>query len=407
MNTQDLVNQLNHPDDSKRLEALRIIYMVEEVTAIARLEYMQQHEASPAVLDLLPIVIGRLKKLQRDRYDTILQIYEQFGVYKEIKLLSDPQVYQRWLREARQSQTSEDVIQAHEIRTGQLKRATGHLSSGTGRLRVESNMRLPARQPATSNILPYLQRIAATESPQNRVKLIQETGRLLHPGALPLFAELYVRDPISEVKRAAREEGKRIYWNGIYYDLVESGKLDMFIEQQVHEYFGTTGNRRRPAASSGNADSSPFTVAVNADEEAEFDRFLAEQLQRDHSRDGSNRRQEVAASQETQSAGLRPATGSLSAERPVTGTLRTDEPATKRSTGEIPAKKRPQTGPLPDKDIRSAADILRKQNKRKRTSSFPESAGSMQPEEKPKTDPKRTTGLLRRLDERRRGEDDS
>lgn len=291
MKLETLIASLDQPDPKLRLDVVRVLGMLDEVRALDALRARYQAEPDAAVREAIAWAGKRLYQAQQAGYSTENEIFEYFGVNREIDNATDD-------TEAEMLRRLEDSFHADMLRMqgeAGVRRARRTLATGAGGFMLggvglgmaamTSSMmsgvsaassslesgrpqigmeRAPATAPSTMDISVRVRQLQTETDPTKREQILIDLGQLNNPAALPHLAAVFVSDPVPQVSQTAQRCGKVIYWNALYWEMQQSG----WLEKEINRRLVAAGKKRdpsTPAASPPAASSPPPPEAPQAD----------------------------------------------------------------------------------------------------------------------------------------------
>jgi hypothetical protein len=257
-----LIGGLKNPDSKVRLDVARVLGMLDEVRALRALRAHYQAETDPAVREAVAWAGKRLYAAQQAGYSTVGEIFEFFGVNRQIENALDES--EEEVMRKMQDTFDADLLRMQQrasrrragsalavglggtVIGGMMMGATmmaGTLSAGADAAQTNlsgvrpeiGKQRAPATAPTHADISIWLRRLQSEADPVKREKYIAELIQLNNPMALPHLAAVFVSDPVPKVREAAQRFGKILYWNSVYWDMQQSGWLDEEIERRLAE----------------------------------------------------------------------------------------------------------------------------------------------------------------------------
>ncbi|NWG15242.1 MAG: HEAT repeat domain-containing protein, partial [Chloroflexi bacterium] len=256
MNLEDLLNGLKADDASARLQAARIIGLLDETLALDALAARYRVETAAEVKAAIAWAGKRVQAARQAGYTTLDAIFKHFHIEYEIENQEDK-------REAdllRKMQTDLDMqlLRERSGRAGNialgaaiggvlmgpqgmligamsgLTPGADALSSGLEeRPQIGKRRVLPTR-PGDGDIRLIVRRLLDDPNPDKRRSAALDLGSISNnPAALPYLAQAFVEDAVQVVREAAGRAGKLIYWNVIYWEMEQSGEMAREIERRA------------------------------------------------------------------------------------------------------------------------------------------------------------------------------
>jgi hypothetical protein len=257
MNTiEKLLTDLTNDSAETRLDAVRVIGMVEETFALKMLAQQFRRETDPTVKEALDWAGQRVLAAQKNGYSTFDAIYRYFGVYRHIENMQDPTEAE--LEKQLQTNLEIEMMKMRsQAQRGQMAGAAlaggmlalGAMTGGIGAIgamglmagsmpstfETSSNMRAtqevisatrtPAPRPSDSNINVWVKRLLEGQTPEARLKAPKELVMLNNPAALVPLAIAYTTDPDEKVREEVLHSGRKLYWGIIYFEIEQTGLI--------------------------------------------------------------------------------------------------------------------------------------------------------------------------------------
>jgi hypothetical protein len=243
MNTQTLIQLLQHSESRIRLNAARILGMLDEVEAFQPLVKAFKRETDAQTINVMAWAGKRLKAAQANHYNTFEELWRHYGLQREVESAHQPDEDRylgldthemNMLHEQAKSDARKDRIQRRlygsslpggtspdeGLNATLLPRDTG------GRRRV-----MPI-QPTTTDIHVHVGRLLHDPRPDMRRKAAITLGDINNPAALSALAQSFLEDKAAEVRATAQHVGKRLYWNLLYWEMERDGLIQREIERR-------------------------------------------------------------------------------------------------------------------------------------------------------------------------------
>lgn len=256
MNLEDLLNGLKADDATTRLQAARIIGLLDETLALDALAARYCVENVGEVRAAIAWAGKRVQAARQAGYTTLDAIFKHFHIEYEIENQED----EREAELLRKMQLDMDMQLLRE-RSGKAGNAAlgaaiggvlmgaqgmmigamagltpgaDALSSGLEeRPQIGKRRVLPTR-PGDSDIRLIVRRLLNDPNPDKRRRAAIDLGSISNnPAALPYLAQAFVEDAVQAVREAAGRAGKLIYWNVIYWEMEQSGEMTREIERRA------------------------------------------------------------------------------------------------------------------------------------------------------------------------------
>ncbi len=252
MKLEMLLNGLENPHPAVRLDVVRVLGMLDETRALKRLRELYPKETDPSVRQAMAWAGTRLYEAEKAGYATLDALFEYFGVNREIEHMPDASEAELLRRlqdgferdmldfQARMNRRKLGMAAAAGLggtliggaalgvvmMAGALRPGAETASASLGGERPQIGARrAPAMAPSDVDIQIWLRRLREGASTEQREQACIELAQLNNPRALPHLAAAFVGDSSPKVRQAAQRFGKILYWNGIYWDLEQSGAL--------------------------------------------------------------------------------------------------------------------------------------------------------------------------------------
>lgn len=251
-----LLSGLTHAQPTARLDAARVLGMLDEVRALPALRERYPEETDPQVKQALAWAGKRLHQAQQAGYSTLDEICRYFRVDQAIETLPDAD--EQDVLQALQDQFDRDLrdMQRRAARRKAgwaLAAGLGGAAAGLSPMRMtfdalqpgsdaaSSNLggpdqtvkRIPATAPTDADITVWLKRLGQARDPADRIQAILELKQLNNPRALPFLARTFLTDDSPDVRQAAQQQGKILYWSAVYWDMERSGELAQEMQRRA------------------------------------------------------------------------------------------------------------------------------------------------------------------------------
>jgi hypothetical protein len=277
MNTATLIQLLQHPEAHLRLNAARILGMVDEVEALPALAKAFQCETDPAARKVMAWAGKRLKEAHAGNYNTFAQLWKHYQIEREVQGGKSPDADVYLGLDAHQLEMIRQQIEA-ESRSRKIQQRTmgttlsplsGGKAGGTGELRSththdigDSRRRAMPTQPTQTDTRVHVQRLLRDPQPEMRRKAAMTLGDINNPAALPALAQAFMEDASPDVQAAAQQVGKLLYWNLLYWEMERDGIIQYEIE------------RRKAQNAASNAPSAGETPSAKSTQERAIEDLL-------------------------------------------------------------------------------------------------------------------------------------
>jgi hypothetical protein len=239
-----LLGGLNNPNPATRLDVVRVLGMLDETRALEPLRERYHTETDGAVRQAITWAGKRLYQAHQAGYSTVDEIFQYFGIDREIEntpdedeaRLMDQMDYhlQRDLEDIRDKGARGRVGWA--IGVG----AVAGLGAGLGAMMMQGAesassamegrpqigmTRTPPTAPTDSDISIWLRRLSESQQEGMREQAIIQLAELNNPRALPHLANTFISDPSPKIRQSAQRFGKILYWRAVYWTMEQDGSL--------------------------------------------------------------------------------------------------------------------------------------------------------------------------------------
>lgn len=252
----NLLSGVQHVDALQRLNAVIVLGTVDEVDAIPALVEAFKAEREPDVKQSLAWAGKRLQAARQSGYSTLEAIFKQFRIDRalvadedererrlmdQMKYKADMEHLQRQNDNLKQNLTNTAVSTALFGFTGLMSgmgsaspSGANFISSNLGDDRPKhGSQRIMPTRPSEADIRIYVRRLQEDKDPAKRVGAAQSLARLVNnPAALPDLAAAFIDDKSEAVKEAAQQAAKEIYWNVVYWEMEQDGRMKAEIERR-------------------------------------------------------------------------------------------------------------------------------------------------------------------------------
>jgi hypothetical protein len=258
MQLDTLINGLNHPEPSVRLDVVRVLGMVEETRVLDALRQRYAAETDPAVREAIQWAGQRLYSAQQAGYSVVDALFDYFNITREIENMPDE--HEAEMLRKMENMFDQDLHRMQEQAT--RRRAGTALAAGLGGMMAGGSMvgmgmmsaalkpgadiagsnmgagrsgsvqRTPPTAPATTDIAVRIRRLREDTTPANRIAAATELAQINNPQALPALAAAFLLDPVPQVRQAAERFGKILYWSMLYWAMEQSGAIAAEMKQR-------------------------------------------------------------------------------------------------------------------------------------------------------------------------------
>ncbi len=253
----NLLSAVQHVDALQRLNAVIVLGTVDEVDAIPILVNAFKSEPEADVKQALAWAGKRLQAVRQSGYTTLEAIFKQFRIDRALAAEEDERERRlldqmKFKAEMEHVERQGDNLKQHLANTAvstALFGLTGMMSgiSGAGPSGsdfISSNLGSNGPQHGSQRIMPthptdadvniYVRRLRDEKDPAKRVSAAQNLARLVNnPAALPDLAAAFIDDSSPLVKEAAQQAAKEIYWNAVYWEMEQDGRMRAEIDRRM------------------------------------------------------------------------------------------------------------------------------------------------------------------------------
>lgn len=277
---ENYLNALQHTDALQRLNAVIVLGTVDEVEALSTVVAAFKAEPEADVRQAMAWAGKRLQNAKQAEYSTMAAIFKHFRVDLAITAEADERE-RRLLEQMKFKSEMESQQRQHDNIKGSAATAvvstalfgfTGLMgsmggASPSGAAFISSNIgenapkhgsqRIMPTRPTTADIRVHMRRLRDDADPSKRAAAALNLARVVNnPEALPELAAVFIDDPQPTVKEAAQTAAKEIYWNAVYWEMEQDGRMKAEIERR-------TGISAEPTVS-GSAPVTPQSSAASA-----------------------------------------------------------------------------------------------------------------------------------------------
>lgn len=258
MKLESFLNDLHAPEPVIRARAARILGMLDEVDALDALTAQFKAETHPAVKAAIAWAGKRLQAARHSGYTTLEAIMHYFHIDYEIETLRSENPDEAHILRQMQSRMDSDLIRQQGQRLGSYAKGVAVnvalfgmqgaitsamtvspmadvLSSTLGEERPGiGKTRTPATRPSNTDIKALVRRMQSDPDAERRAKAALDLAVLANnPEALPYLAQAHLEDPVPQVQEAALRAAKLIYWNSIYWEMEQDGRMAAEIQRRA------------------------------------------------------------------------------------------------------------------------------------------------------------------------------
>ncbi len=258
MKLDTFLQNLRAPEPVLRARAARILGMLDEVDALDALTAQFKSETHPAVKAAIAWAGKRLQAARHSGYTTLEAIIHYFHIDYDIETLRAENADEAHILRQMHSRMDSDLIRQQGERLGSFAKGvavnvalfgmqgavtsamtlspmTDVLSSTLGQERPGiGKTRTPATRPSNTDIRAWVRRMQSDPDAERRAKAALDLAVLANnPEALPYLAQTHLEDPVPQVQDAALRAAKLIYWNSVYWDMEQDGRMAAEIQRRA------------------------------------------------------------------------------------------------------------------------------------------------------------------------------
>jgi hypothetical protein len=247
-----LLGGLHNPNPATRLDVVRVLGMLDETRALDPLRERYHQETDEGVREAITWAGKRLFQARQAEYSTINEIFQYFGIDREIE--NTPDEEEARLMQQMDYNLQRDLVDIREKGArGKVGWAIGvgavaGLGAGLGALMstgAESassamegrpqigTTRTPATAPTDADITIWLRRLHESEQESMREQAIIQLAELNNPRALPHLAAAFIDDLSPRIRQSAQRFGKILYWRAVYWTMEQDGSLAAEMERRA------------------------------------------------------------------------------------------------------------------------------------------------------------------------------
>jgi len=261
---ENLCNRLQHTDPLQRLNAVIVLGTVDEVEALSNVVAAFKVEPEADVRQAMAWSGKRLQAAKQSNYSTLNEIFRHFRIELSVSAETDERERRlleqmKFKAEMESQQRQQDGIKgaaATAVVSTALFGFTGMMAgmggaTPSGAAFISSNIgengpklgsqRIMPTRPTEADIRQYVRRLKEDPDPNKRAGAAHNLARVVNNlDALPELATAFIDDPKSTVKEAAQAAAKEIYWNAVYWEMEQDGRMKAEIQKRTGETAQTT-----------------------------------------------------------------------------------------------------------------------------------------------------------------------
>lgn len=258
MKLNTFLQDLRAPEPVTRARAARILGMLDEVDALDALAAQFKTESHPAVKAAIAWAGKRLQAAKHSGHTTLEAIIRHFHIDYEIEARRAENPDEAHILRQMQTRMDSDLIRQQGERLGSFAKGVAVnvalfgmqgavtsamtvspmadvLSSTLGEERPGiGKTRIPAARPSSTDIKMLVRRMQSDPDAERRAKAALDLAVLANnPEALPYLAQAHFEDPAPQVQEAAARAAKWIYWNSVYWEMEQDGRMAAEIQRRA------------------------------------------------------------------------------------------------------------------------------------------------------------------------------
>ncbi len=254
---ENLLNALQHTEALQRLNAVIVLGTVDEVEALSVVVAAFKAEPEADVRQAMAWAGKRLQGAKQAGYSTLDAIFQHFRIERSVIAEADERERRlleqmKFKAEMESQQRQQDNIRGAAATSVVSTALFGFTSlmgsmggaSPSGAAFISSNIgedapkhgsqRIIPTRPTTADIRIHVRRLRDDADPNKRAAAALNLARVVNnPDALPELAAVFIDDPKPVVKEAAQTAAKEIYWNAVYWEMEQDGRMRAEIERRT------------------------------------------------------------------------------------------------------------------------------------------------------------------------------
>lgn len=282
---ENLLNGLQHTDALQRLNAVIVLGTVDEVEALPTVVAAFKIESKADVRQAMAWAGKRLQAAKQANYSTLDAIFRHFRIERAVSAEADEREQRlidqmKFKAEMESHQRQQDNIRgaaATTVVSTAFFGFTGLMSgmgsaSPSGAAFISSNIgengpkhgsqRIMPTRPTNADIHLYVRRLHDDPDANKRAAAALNLARMVNNlDALPELAAVFIDDPKTVVKEAAQTAAKEIYWNAIYWEMEQDGRMRAEIAKRTGTPAGEQVAANPPAGATTPPKPSPKEIS--------------------------------------------------------------------------------------------------------------------------------------------------
>lgn len=248
MNLQELKQLLKHPKPHIRLVAIHICGMVDEVRALNAIAQQVKVEENPKVAQEFRAVGRHLQQLARDGYDTVEAICEHYNIYSDVLRHAGKNEFKTIQNIATDFASQKDDSLANvamkQATMVVLTRLVGigntvslsvpgvDMTSNLGSVAeiMEKQQRRIRPTIPTENDFSRWAKMLKSDDADKREQALVQMNVSKNPKSLQYMAHSHYKDSEERVRFRAKQLGRSLYWNTIYYEMEQNGTIEKIMQ---------------------------------------------------------------------------------------------------------------------------------------------------------------------------------
>ncbi len=248
MNLQEIKQLLKHPKANIRLAGIHICGMVDEVRALQAIAQQVKVEDNPKVIQEFKAVGRHLQQLARDGYDTVEAICEHYNIYSDVLRHAGKNEFKTIQNMATDFANAKEkslakvaMKQATMLVVTRLVGVGNTVSLSAPGVDMTSNLgsteeaiekqqrRIRPTIPTDKDFSRWAKMLKSSDADEREQALVQMNVSK-NPKSLQYMAHSHYNDPEERVRFRAKQLGRSIYWNTIYYEMEQSGRIEKIMQ---------------------------------------------------------------------------------------------------------------------------------------------------------------------------------
>ena len=244
MNLQELRQLLKHPKPHIRLVAIHVIGMADEVRLLEPLARQLQVEDIPKVAQEFRTVGRQLQQLAREGYNTLEAICKEYNIYSDVLRYADENEFKAIRNIAedfasgkRNPGMGKALTTATMLAISPLVGVGAVISLSSNNVDISSNMgsvaemmhnqkkRIRPAIPTDKDISRWAKMLKLNDVDKREQALVQMNVSK-NPKSLQYMAYAHYNDSDERVRFRAKQLGRSLYWNTIYYEMEQNGTIE-------------------------------------------------------------------------------------------------------------------------------------------------------------------------------------